>query len=83
VVEELYNDSEQNLALFFTQKIAPILFKEYLYRFFMENLSENIGEEVILQLKELINLIERKINQNGNKQDNSCGLHRIHENTTK
>jgi predicted RNase H-like HicB family nuclease len=46
----------------------------------MENISEDIGEEVISQLKELIRLIEEKLKQNGNKQDNSCGLHRIHEN---
>jgi len=49
----------------------------------MENLSEDIGEEVLAQLKELIRLIEEKFNQNGNKQDNPCGLHRIYENTSQ
>jgi len=49
----------------------------------MENISEDIGEKVIFQLKELIRLIEEKFNQNGNKQNNSCGLHRIHENTSQ
>ena len=34
----------------------------------MVDISENIGEEVISQLKELIRLIEKKLN--GNKQDN-------------
>ncbi len=45
----------------------------------MEEISEDIGEQVISQLKELIRLIEEKFKQNGNKQNNSCRLYRIHE----
>jgi len=47
----------------------------------MENLSEDIGEQVISQLKELIRLIEEKFKQNGNKQNNQCRLYRVYENT--
>ncbi|MCD4771703.1 hypothetical protein K8R30_04805 [archaeon] len=46
----------------------------------MENISEDIGEKVIAQLKELIEMLERKFKKNnneplflcnhGNKQDN-------------
>ena len=47
----------------------------------MENISEDIGEKVISQLKELIEMIERRFKENreqklnfflknGNKQDN-------------
>lgn len=46
----------------------------------MENLSGDIGEEVIFQAKELIRLLEEKFNQNGNEQDNPCGLHSVYEN---
>jgi hypothetical protein len=46
----------------------------------MEYISEDIGEKVITQLKELLEILEQKFNQNGNKQDNQCRLHRIHEN---
>ena len=46
----------------------------------MEKFSEDIGEKVIFELKELIRLIEEKFIQNGNKQDNTCGLYPVHEN---
>jgi len=39
----------------------------------MEKISEDIGEEVIFQLKKLIEMIEEKLKlslENGNKQDN-------------
>ena len=49
----------------------------------MKNISEDIGEEVISQLKELIRILEIKLKKNGNKQDNQCRLHRIHENSPK
>ncbi len=41
----------------------------------MENISEDIGEEVIAQLKKLIEMIELKLNpplENGNEQNNQC-----------
>jgi len=38
----------------------------------MENISEDIGEEVISQLKELIEMIEEKFKENGNELPPPC-----------
>ena len=38
----------------------------------MENISEDIGEKVISQIKELIEMIERKFKENGNELTPPC-----------
>ena len=38
----------------------------------MENISEDIGEEVISQLKELIRLLKEKLKKNGNELAPPC-----------
>jgi hypothetical protein len=60
--------SEKKIIQYFIQKISPSKYNVILYGFFMENYSEDIGEEIISRLKELIRILELKFNRKYGKE---------------